>query len=122
MWDSLDAVGDRISGNSEREQAEIDQTTARIEGTALAISAGLLPLLARASSLTAMLLSSLPVWSRVDPLSVLMLSEKDRKKRERELRDAETVEDESDHLGNLLEGSTESDRDRPETEPQTNAE
>ena len=122
MWDSLEAMGDQISENSEREQAEIDQTTARIEGTALAISAGLLPLLARASSLAAMLLSSLPVWSRVDPLSVLMLSERDRKKRERELRDAETLEDESDHLGDLLEGSTESDRDQPETEPPTNAE
>ena len=65
-----------------------------------------------------MLLSSLPVWSRVDPLSVLMLSERDRKKREQQLRDAETLEDESDHLGDLLAGSAGSAHDQPETDPE----
>ena len=64
-----------------------------------------------------MLLSSLPVWSRVDPLSVLLLSERDRKKREQELRDAETLEDESDRVGDLLEGGT-PDHDQPEKNPQ----
>jgi hypothetical protein len=40
-----------------------------------------------------MALSSLPFWQRADPLSVLALSRKDRKKREEELLDAERIED-----------------------------
>ncbi len=118
MWDALDLVEGQISEDSDRRQAETDQTTARLEGLTLAVSAGLLALLARASSLTTLLLSSLPVWSRVDPLSVLLLSERERKKRQQELRDAETLEDQSDRVGDLLEGPT-SDDDPSEKNPQT---
>ncbi len=118
MWAALHMVGDQISEDSERRQAETDQTTARLEGLTLAVSAGLLALLARASSLTTMLLSSLPVWSRVDPLSVLLLSERERKKRRQELRDAEILEDQSDRVGDLLEGPA-PDHDPSEKNPQT---
>ena len=61
-----------------------------------------------------MLFSSLPVWLRVDPLSVLLLSGRDRKKRELELRDAEILEDEGDRLSKLLERTSESDPSLPE--------
>jgi hypothetical protein len=116
-WDGLNMLGDQISDDSERKQAEIDQTTARIEGTALAVSTGLLALFARGSSLIAMLLSSLPIWLRVDPLSVLLLSERDRKKRERELHDAEIIENERGRLSDLLEDPTESGHDQPGRNP-----
>jgi hypothetical protein len=121
-WDGLNMLGDQISEDSERQQAEIDRTTARIEGTTLAISTGLLALFARGSSLIAMLLSSLPIWLRVDPLSVLLLSERDRKKREGELLDAEILEDETGRLGDLLEGPTESGHDQAEKDPGTDDE
>jgi len=121
-WDALDNLADQISEDSDRRQADIYQTTARVEGTTLAISAGLLALITRGSSLTALLLSALPVWSRVDPLSVLLLSEKERRKREEELRDAEILEDEKTRLGDVLGDPTESDHDQSEKNPQADDE
>ena len=118
MWDALGTLGDQISEDSERRQAEVEQTTSRVEGVALAASAAVLALLARSSSLIAMAFSSLPIWSRVDPLNVLLLSARDRKKREQELRDAEILEDESDNVGDLLDGRTQSDHDQPEKNPE----
>ena len=122
MWDGLFMLGDQISEDEARQQAEADQTTARVERMALGVSSAVLALLARASSLTAMALTSLPVWLRVDPLSVLLLSDRDRKKREQELRDAEILEDQRDHLGDLLEGRAEPDRDQSEKDPETDDE
>jgi hypothetical protein len=53
----------------------------------------LILLLLRSSSLWAVALSALPVWRRVDPLAVLAISPEQRRKLERELREAEQVED-----------------------------
>ena len=122
MWEGLHLLGDQISEDAERRQAEIELTTSRLERAVLAISTGVLAFLVRASSLVTIALSSLPVWSRVDPLSVLMLSDRDRRKREQELHDAETAEDESDRLGDLLDDPAERDHDRLEKDSQTHDE
>ena len=122
MWDALNMLGDQISEDSERQEAEVEQTRSRIERAALAMSTGALALLLRGSSLAAMALSSLPVWARVDPLSVLLLSDRERKKREQELRDAEILEDQGDRLGDLLDDRAEPDRDQPEENLETDDE
>jgi hypothetical protein len=114
MWDALSLVGEQISDDAERQQAEVEQTTSRVERVALVLSTGVLAVLARASSLTAMALSSLPVWQRVDPLSVLALSDRERRKREQELQEAELLEDRmASALGDLLETEKE-DEDEDE--------
>jgi len=111
MWDALGMLGDEISGDADRAELEAERTRSRIEQVALALSTGVLALIARASSLTAMALSSLPIWQRVDPLSVLALSERERKKREMELREAEDEEDESGHLGELFDSEPDPEPD-----------
>ena len=48
-------------------------------------------------------LSSLPMWRRVDPFAVLSVSEEERKRREKDLREAEESEDrEGQAVGRLL--------------------
>ena len=38
------------------------------------------------------MVEALPMWRRVDPLAVLALSSEERKRREKDLRDAESAE------------------------------
>jgi Tol biopolymer transport system component len=112
LWEALNVLGDEISDDADREQEKIEMTRSTVERVALALSTGVLALLARASSLAAMALSSLPVWRRVDPLTVLALSEREKRKREKELRNAELYED--DALGGLLAGEPKPERAAPE--------
>jgi hypothetical protein len=103
MWEALDEFGDQLSEDADRQHEEIEHTRTRFERAALAFSTGILALLTRASSLTAMALSSIPVWQRVDPINVLALSAKERKKRAKQLRDAEDLEDRAEAgIGDLL--------------------
>ena len=51
-------------------------------------SAGFLASLLRSGSLAAVAVSSLPLWSPVDPLAVLAMSREERERRERELKAA----------------------------------
>ena len=119
MWEGLELLGDQISQDEARQHEEAEQTRSRIERIALALSTGVLALIARASSLTAMALSSLPVWQRLDPLSVLALSDRERKEREKELRDAEILEAEG-AVGDLIEGQAKPDPDRGKANPEHN--
>ena len=78
-----------------------------IERVGLAISTGLIALITRGSALVSAVLSAVPMWGRVDPLAVLALSPKERKKRERELRAAAEREDrDSRHIGSLLDAES----------------
>jgi hypothetical protein len=58
----------------------------------------------------------------VDPLNVLALSERERNRRDRDLRAAELLEDERDGLGALLDGETEPDPDPEDKDPDADAE
>jgi hypothetical protein len=62
-------------------------------GVTLAFSTGLMLMLMRSSSLWAVALSALPLWRRVDPLAVLAITPEERRKLERDLREAEQRED-----------------------------
>lgn len=62
-------------------------------GVAVALSTSILGALLRGGSLLAMTLSSLPIWLRFDPLAILALTDAERERRERELRDARRDED-----------------------------
>ena len=46
MWESLHLLGDQISNDADRQQAEVDQTRSRVESMVLALSTGLLAVLA----------------------------------------------------------------------------
>ena len=62
-------------------------------GVTLALSTGLLFMLMRSSSIWGVALSALPMWRRVDPLAVLAITPEERRKLERDLREAEQSED-----------------------------
>ena len=103
MMDALDRVREEIIEESESRALENRISVSTVEGAAIAGSVGLLGLLSRAPSLAAAALSSLPIWSRVDPLAVLTISEEERKRREKDLRDAQAAEDRAaEGVGRLL--------------------
>jgi hypothetical protein len=102
MWGALDALSHELENDEDRVQAEADETRIRVEQLALGFSTALLALFARASSLTAMALSSLPFWQHADPLSVLALSRRERRARDGEIRRAEDLENERHDGVNLV--------------------
>ena len=73
------------------------------EAVALLLSLGWLGVLLRGGSLAAVAFSSLPLWSRVDPLAVLAISEEERRRLEEDLRKAREAEDQAEKgVGRLL--------------------
>jgi hypothetical protein len=72
------------------------------ESMTILIGISLLAGLLRSSSLFALSLSSLPLWMRMDPLAVLSLSDDERKKRRRELEEAEYDEERVSGLDRLF--------------------
>jgi len=70
----------------------------------------------RAGTLVAAAVSSLPLWRRVDPLTILALSAGDREERERSILDAEEDEDRTSKIGSVLEGDSKDRSDRKPTE------
>ncbi len=92
-----------MTEDAESQARDTRITVSRLEGAALVSSFGLLGILSRAGSLAAAALSSLPMWRSADPLAVLAVSDEERKKREKELREAEAAEDrEEEAVGRLL--------------------
>jgi len=88
-----------------------------LEGMTLAATTGLLAAVLRSGSLMAMGLSSVPLWKRADPLTVLSLSKEEREDLEANLRAASSGELDLDAV---LEGSEEpgSAEDDPEDDEQ----
>ena len=73
------------------------------EAVVLLLSLGWLGVLLRAGSLAAVAFSALPLWSRVDPLAVLAISEEERRRLEEDLRKAREAEDRAEKgVGQLL--------------------
>ena len=111
FWQALDQMRREMTEEGRRETEQEQLLVAAAEGLALITSSGLLAALLRSESLLALALSYLPIWRRVDPMAILILSPEERKKREQEIRDARKTEDVSHQgLGEIL--------DEPEKEPE----
>jgi hypothetical protein len=103
LWKAIDQMRQEMAAHADYQQRDSDSEIATAESVALALSTAILMALLRSGSLYAVALSSLPLWSRVDPLAVLSLSDEERRKREKELRAAEAEEDESEKgIGRVL--------------------
>jgi hypothetical protein len=99
----LDDLRDDLSEDARRGQDIEAWSVKRAEGVVVAVSAGLVGMLLRGSSLVAVALSALPFWRRVDPLAVLALSEEERDKLRKELQAAQDAEDSKEKaVGQLL--------------------
>ena len=104
LWDALDRMRDDMLEDLRRNAAEEEARIARAESAALVVGVSLLAGLLRSSSLFALSLSSLPLWMRMDPLAILSLSDEERKKREKELEEAEWDEDRTTGVSRVLRG------------------
>jgi hypothetical protein len=103
LTEALDQVREELTEDAERDALDTRIRVSAVEGAALVSSFSLIGLLSRAGSLAASALTSLPMWRRVDPLAVLSVSEEERKRREKDLREAEAAEDrEEQAVGRLL--------------------
>ncbi len=126
LQDALHDVETQLRETADRQQDEIEVKVRAVERTGLAFSAAVLAMITRGTSLLAIAVSALPVWSRVDPLAVLAVSESARRANRREQRDVEALEGEanSDLASMLDEAAVENDEDdrddedeaRPRTE------
>jgi hypothetical protein len=101
--DALDQMRREMSEEAQEQENEGVVVVSRAEGVALAFSATMLSAILRAGNLAAIALSSLPLWSRIDALAVLSLSEEERRARDQELQDAEDEEErKAKGIGRLL--------------------
>ena len=106
--------------DADEEATERDARIATAEGVALAVSTGMLALLLRSGSLWALALSALPLWRRVDPLAVLALGAEERRKLERDLREAARLENTTDAgLARVLDRASASQQAVASPEPAT---
>jgi hypothetical protein len=112
MWKALDRLHDELRRATEQATRHGDLVASTSEGVALLFSVSLLTALLRGGSLLAIAMSSLPYWREVDALTVLALSEEERRKRDEELRAAKQAEDRDEgKLGRLF------DDDRDDDDP-----
>ena len=103
MMEALDRVRQDLIEESREQALDTRITVSVAESAALLSSFGVLSLVSRLGTLAAAALSSIPAWRRFDPLAVLYVSEEERWRRERDLRDAEAAEDrEDEEVGRIL--------------------
>ena len=80
LFRSLDQVASEVNEQASLEQRELVFQLNTAKSVAVGLSAGYLTWMLRAGSLLASVLSSMPLWTKMDPLPVLAL---DRRERER---------------------------------------
>ena len=103
MAQALDRIREEMMDDADGLASGQQIVISATEGVALALSLGWLGLLLRGGSLAAVAFSALPIWSRVDPLAVLSISEEERMRLEEDLRKAREAEDEKERgVGQLL--------------------
>ncbi len=78
-------------------EQQISITTKLTIGGGFVFSIGVTSWLFRASSLVSTMLSSMPLWKRLDPLPVLSLSGKERVQCQRQLKEIEQEESQLDN-------------------------
>ena len=92
LFRSIDSTQDAI----EAIEQDLTLTTKVTAGSGFVVTVGVTSWMFRSSSLVSAMLSSVPVWKRLDPLPVLSLSGKELEQRQRRLKDIEEDEHLSD--------------------------
>ena len=81
FWQEIDKMQDDMQQTFEEEQAIILLVGNLTSGTSLMLATGVSAWLLRSGALLASLLSALPAWTSVDPLSVLTANDKEKVKK-----------------------------------------
>jgi hypothetical protein len=99
---AIEAVREAIESDGRGAEEANAILIQRTESLALAVGAGLMTALLRSASLSAVAISSLPLWNRFDPIVVLALDDEQRAELARELEFARKMEDETSAVGRML--------------------
>jgi hypothetical protein len=112
LAEELSDLAEELRNDAGKAAEQQNMTIAAFERVGLALSAGLVALAARGSSLVAMLLSALPMWRKIDPLVLLGLTREERRRREEEMRRASESETrEAREASEMLDRSSHRDED-----------
>ena len=96
--ESIEQLRRELTDAALREKEDPEWAQQAVQSIALAASTGLLGVVMRASTLAAIGASAVPLWQRTDPLSVLSLSDDQRRELELALREAEADERNLDEI------------------------
>ena len=110
MARALDRIRMEMTSSDDAADGEQQAVVAAAEGVMLAASLSWLTFLLRGGSLTALAVSSLPLWRGVDPLAVLALSGEERQRLDEDLKKAREQEDAKEAaVGRLLDDEADLD-------------
>ena len=103
MWRSIDNMLDDLDEAFAKEEHRNNILAYGLKGTTWSLSAGFVAWALRGGSLLATAMSSIPIWRGLDPLPILAMSARDRKKQEKlkqqELREENDLQKE---IGELI--------------------
>ncbi len=104
LWRELDTMKQQMQGALDERSLHEKIVVGAAKGATLVAFAGTVNWVLKGSNIIAGMLSSLPLWTQFDPLAVLTLSRRERKRRKEERRaDARQDDVEYGKLGSLLE-------------------
>jgi hypothetical protein len=104
LWRQLDDMKQQMQGALEEQPLQEKIVVGAAKGATLIAFAGTVNWVLKGSNIIAGVLSSLPLWTQFDPLAVLTLTRRERKRRKEERRaDARRDDAEYSKLGSLLE-------------------
>ncbi len=104
LWRELDTMKQQMQGALEERPLQEKIVVGAAKGATLIAFAGTVNWVLKGSNIIAGMLSSLPLWTQFDPLAVLTLTRRERKRRKEERRaDARRDDVEYSKLGSLLE-------------------
>ncbi|NNL86987.1 MAG: hypothetical protein HKP27_15090, partial [Myxococcales bacterium] len=96
--ESIEILRRQLAEHAAEEGGDVAWISRAFQGLTVAGTAGLLTALMRASSLAAIGFSAVPLWRRVDPLTVLSLNEDERRELAASLKAAEAEEEGLDRV------------------------
>lgn len=104
LWRQLDTMKRQMQGSLDERPLQEQIVVGTAKGLTLVAFAGTVGWVMKGSNIIAAMMSILPLWTEFDPLAVLTLSRRERKRRKEERRvDARRDDAEYKQLGSLLE-------------------
>jgi hypothetical protein len=103
LWNHLDDMNRQLSEHNQEEIAQEKILVGAAKGASLILIAGVMNWYLKAGSLLASLLSSIPLWTPFDPLPILSLTRREKRRKQRESACDRAREDaHSRSIGHLL--------------------
>ena len=111
MWNAIDAMLEELDDNYTESQTHEMIMANVVRGATWSLSAGFVAWILRGGTLLAAAMSSIPIWKGLDPLPIIALSKRERKRRDAE-HDVDKQEEDSlqQEIGELIDGAKLADK------------